>query len=59
MKMDKKSYVSHSLPLSESSGATSGVCDDGANELPQNINQIDFQTMKAANDTNKVSEIFA
>lgn len=56
--MDKKSYVSQSQSLIESSG--SGVIcdeDDAATELPQNVNQIDFQTMKAANDTTKVCEI--
>lgn len=53
--MDKKSYVSQSQLLNEPSETSSGVtCDDGAAELPQNINQMDFQTMKAANDTAKV-----
>lgn len=50
--MDKKPYVSQSQPINEPSGSG---CDDGAVELPQNMNQIDFQTMKAANDTTKVS----
>lgn len=54
--MDKKSYVSQPQSLNESSG--SGViCDEDDAELPQNVNQIDFQTMKAANDTTKVCEI--
>lgn len=55
--MDKKSYVSQSQPLNESSGVASSVgCDDAA-EMPQNVNRIDFQTMKAANDTPKVRGI--
>lgn len=54
--MDKKPYVLQSQPLNEPSEAASGVvCDDDATaELSQNVNQIDFQTMKAANDTTKV-----
>lgn len=57
--MDKKSYVSQSQLLNEPSETSSGVtCDDSAAELPQNINQMDFQTMKAANDTAKVCFAF-
>lgn len=56
--MDKKAYVSQSQQLNETSGAASGVIfDDDVAEFPQNVNQIDFQTMKAANDTTKVREI--
>lgn len=55
--MDKNSYVSQSQPLNEASGggASTIACDD---ELPHNISQINFQTMKAANDTTKVCMLF-
>lgn len=58
--MDKKPYVSQSQQLNETSEAASGVIcdDDDAAELPQNVNQIDFRTMKAANDTTKVRTLF-
>lgn len=56
MKMDKKLFITQSQPSSEPSGTSSGInCDDGGTELPQNINQTDFQTIKVTNDTNKVS----
>ncbi|XP_031635487.1 uncharacterized protein CG10915 [Contarinia nasturtii] len=52
--MDKKPYVLQSQPIGELFGVASGIdCDDDAAELSQNINQIDFQTMKAVNDTTK------
>lgn len=54
--MDKKPYISQSQPIGEL--RTSGIdCDDCAAELPQNINQIEFHTVKAANDTTKVRNI--
>lgn len=57
--MDKKPYASQSQLLNEpNEGGGSIMCDDGADELPPNINQMAFQTMKAANDTAKVSVHF-
>lgn len=59
--MDKKSYISQSQLLNEQSNESAcgggGVSITAANvavtELPSN--QMDFQTMKAASDTAKVS----
>lgn len=54
-KMDKKPYVSQSQLLNESNEIACGIThDDGADDLPSNINQMEFQTMKAASDTAKV-----
>lgn len=53
--MDKKPYVSQSQLSNESNDAACGIThDDGTDELPSNINQLEFQTMKAASDATKV-----
>lgn len=57
--MDKRPYVSQSQLLNEQSNEIAcGITHDdgsiGATELSSN--QMDFQTMKSANDTAKVSD---
>lgn len=54
--MDKKQFVSQSQTSNDSSGTSaSGASSSHANnEIPLEISQMDFQTMKAASDTAKV-----
>lgn len=55
--MDKRPYVSQSQLLNEQSNEITcvGAHDDGSIAATELSSQMDFQTMKAANDTAKVS----